>query len=131
MSLLAVFCFLFVCFLFEKRVVDDLQRVLGDDGTHLIAVDALRRRAHRASRRSKEMLPGRDTIDERSCARDPIYCSIISQVIQRPERNISDVCLLLLCCVVEIATIRAFVIIVVVIEAIILIAMMANDWGRW
>jgi hypothetical protein len=35
MSLLLVSCFLF--FLFEKRVIDDLQRVLGDDGTHLIA----------------------------------------------------------------------------------------------
>jgi hypothetical protein len=103
----------------------------GDDGTHLIA-PFFHRRAHRASCRSGEMVPGRDKIDERSCARDPIHSSIISQVIQKPERNILPcVCC---CCVVKIAAIRAFVIVVVVVfvvEAIILIAMMTNDWGQW
>jgi hypothetical protein len=102
----------------------------GDDGTHLIA-----RLPSQGSSRIMSIgingtaFVGRDEIDERSCARDPIYSSIISQVIQKPERNILlCVCC---CCDVKIATIRAFVFVVVVTEAIILIAMMTNDWGQW
>jgi hypothetical protein len=73
--------------------------------------------SHRTSRRSREMLPGRDTIDERSCARDPIYPSVISQMFQKPEKMCRS------CYVVEFATIRSFVIIDTVV-VIILIAMM-------
>jgi hypothetical protein len=55
------------------------------------------------------MLPGRDTIEERSCARDPIYPSIISQMFQKPEKMCRS------CYVVEFATIRSFVIVIILI----------------
>lgn len=41
---------------------------------------------------------GRDTVDERSCARDPIYSSIISQMIQRQGEQQQRCVLFMSCC---------------------------------